>query len=150
MSNIPDIRYHDQGALAEAIATDAHRGQFRNDGVTPYIEHPKRVASMLATRGSTLVAIAWLHDVLEDTAITAQDLLQQGIRQDIIDSVIRLTKDPSLTYEQNIDRICGDPNAELVKIADHLDNLSDSPSRKQVARYTNSLKKLLNLSPCAS
>lgn len=55
---------------AEAVATDLHTGHFREDGVTPYIEHPKAVAHLVkrATGGnSILVSVAWLHDVLEET-----------------------------------------------------------------------------------
>ena len=60
--------------LAAQIATDAHRGQFRRDGVTPYISHPEAVAKRV--EGDDLAeAIAWLHDVLEDTAIKVQDLV---------------------------------------------------------------------------
>lgn len=54
---------------AEAVATGLHTGHFREDGVTPYIEHPKAVAHLVkrATGGnSILVSVAWLHDVLEE------------------------------------------------------------------------------------
>lgn len=54
---------------AADVATDLHEGHFREDGVTPYIEHPKAVAQLVkrATGGdSILVSVAWLHDILED------------------------------------------------------------------------------------
>ena len=54
---------------AEDVATDLHKSHFREDGVTPYIEHPKAVAHLVkrATGGdSILVSVAWLHDVLEE------------------------------------------------------------------------------------
>ena len=50
----------------EVIATKAHEGQYRRDGVTPYIEHPKAVAARV--RGDEKAEmVAWLHDVIEDT-----------------------------------------------------------------------------------
>lgn len=61
--------YWDMTKWAEAIAIDLHTGHFREDGVTPYIEHPKAVAHLVkrATGGdSILVSVAWLHDILEE------------------------------------------------------------------------------------
>ena len=61
--------YWDMTKWAEAVAKDLHTGHFREDGVTPYIEHPKAVAQLVkrATGGdSILVSVAWLHDILEE------------------------------------------------------------------------------------
>ena len=61
--------YWDIAKWAEAVATELHEGYFREDGVTPYIEHPKAVAQLVkrATGGdSILISVAWLHDVLEE------------------------------------------------------------------------------------
>lgn len=72
--------------LAEQLARIAHAGQVDKQGL-PYIEHVARVAASVVTdvcatvpdTGSTAVAAAWLHDVLEDTPTTAADLLAAGI-----------------------------------------------------------------------
>jgi hypothetical protein len=56
--------------LAEQIARKAHVNQFRRDGVTPYITHPEAVVKKLGTESDDVLAVAWLHDVLEDTCVT--------------------------------------------------------------------------------
>lgn len=61
--------YWDIIKWAESVAIELHKGYFREDGVTPYIEHPEEVARLVrrATGGdSILVSVAWLHDVLEE------------------------------------------------------------------------------------
>ena len=55
---------------ALSIAEEAHEGVMRKDGVTPYIEHPMKVASILFDLGITdeeVIATALLHDVIEDS-----------------------------------------------------------------------------------
>ncbi|MDD1708494.1 MAG: hypothetical protein LUQ33_04910, partial [Methanoregulaceae archaeon] len=51
---------------ASKAATEAHRGQTRKDGKTPFIVHPERVAKCVAHYGGNHISIAWLHDVMED------------------------------------------------------------------------------------
>lgn len=67
---------------AADVATDLHKGYFREDGITPYIEHPEAVAQLVkrATGGdSILVSVAWLHDVLEEVDI---EVLRKLIRKE--------------------------------------------------------------------
>jgi (p)ppGpp synthase/HD superfamily hydrolase len=128
--------------LAAQIATDAHRGQFRRDSVTPYISHPEAVAKLV--QGDDLAeAIAWLHDVLEDTAIKAQDLASLGLPREVIARVELLTKTDGMEYEQYLGRIKRDPVAKRVKIADMLANLGDRPSERQIVKYAKGLLILL-------
>ncbi len=77
-------------AAAEQIARDAHSGQFRRDGVTPYIVHPESVASRVNTPEEK--ATAWLHDVLEDTSVSQQDLLNAGIPENVVTAVVTMKK----------------------------------------------------------
>jgi len=60
------------------LAEDAHKGQTRADGLTPFIEHPKRVYSILKKfgykRNIAVLAAALLHDVIEDTDYTIESL----------------------------------------------------------------------------
>jgi len=63
-----------------AIAAEAHAGQIRNGaGGIPYIEHPKAVAQLLAEHGWTeaVLAASLLHDVVEDSSMTVEDLRRQ-------------------------------------------------------------------------
>lgn len=127
--------------LASRIATEAHQGQFRRDG-RPYICHPEAVASRVA--GDPVVeAIAWLHDVLEDTSVTATDLSSSGLPREVVECVELLTKRSDLEYGEYLARIKRDPLARRVKIADMLVNLSDSPNESQIVKYSKGLLLLL-------
>ena len=61
-----------QAKIVLEIATSAHEGQTRRDGVTPYIEHPKAVARRVHTDDEK--AVAFLHDIIEDTVYSKQNL----------------------------------------------------------------------------
>lgn len=123
---------------AKEIATLAHQGQFRRDGVTPYIEHPAAVASVFSI-GTWAEEIAWLHDVIEDTDWTAQDLLDHGINGLVVDSVMTLTHQKGESYEDYIARISLDDWATQVKLADIAANLADNPTEKQRKKYAKAI-----------
>lgn len=129
--------------LARTIATQAHEGQFRRDDVTPYIEHPAAVASR-APKSSESQAAAWLHDVLEDTDLTREDLASKGIPEPVILAVEALTKQEGLSYEENLERVGANELARGVKIADMLSNLADSPTKNQMRKYARGLLLLLD------
>lgn len=125
------------------IAARAHAGQFRRDGVTPYILHPMKVASFFPSFSMRDDA-AWLHDVLEDTYWTSEMLRDVGIAEEVIIAVELLTNRPKTNYEAFIQNIVnsGNPIAIDVKIADLLANLSDQPKKFQLIRYGKALTKL--------
>lgn len=62
---------------AKKIAELLHQGQFRADGITPYIEHPKAVADLVLEHGGSerAVCLAWLHDIMEENAEGARKLM---------------------------------------------------------------------------
>ena len=127
---------------ARQIAEQAHAGQFRRDGVTPYVTHPERVARRVAGDPDA-EAVAWLHDVLEDTDETEEALLAAGVTQHIIDAVTVMTKAPSIDYDAYLARIKSNPLACKVKVQDMLDNLSDAPTERQIVKYARGLLFLL-------
>lgn len=129
--------------LAKEIAFDAHSGQFRFDGVTNYIMHPLDVVNRLRFADATTRAVAWLHDVLEDTDFTADDLLNRGIPRIVVSAVLILSKDDQ-EYEDYLAEVSKYPITRQVKIADILSNLSDNPTKKMVAKYSNALSLLLH------
>lgn len=129
--------------LAEQIATRAHAGQFRRDGVTPYIAHPAAVARRLSGEPDDVIAAAWLHDVLEDTRLTATALRESGIPEQVVRAVELLTRQRGRSYGSYIEAVRGDEIARKVKIADMLHNLSDSPTERQIAKYSRGLRELL-------
>ena len=121
------------------ISTRAHRGQLDKAG-KPYINHPKTVARMLGTEETQTVAL--LHDVIEDTSVTLDNLNEAGFSDDIITAVDSLTHRDGERREEYIMRVSRNPLATMVKLADlkHNQDLSriKSPSEKdfaQVARY---------------
>lgn len=132
----------DLAAVASRIAKKAHKGQFRRDGITPYIRHPEDVAERLH-KDQYAEAVGWLHDVLEDTKETAASLRSKGVPEKVIGCVIKLTKRDDVSYEDYLAQIRTDPLARKVKIADMLSNLSDSPTNKQIIKYAKGLLTLL-------
>lgn len=117
------------------IAIKAHKGQRDLAGVD-YIEHPKAVANLVNSDEEK--AIAYLHDVLEDTYITEKDLLQMGIPNNIVLAVKVLTKEKNEPYTKYIERVKENKLASTVKIADlqHNMNLSRiaNPSKRDYER----------------
>lgn len=129
---------------AKAIATIAHAGHYRNDMVTDYIVHPAAVAERLKNQSDEIIATAWLHDTIEDTSVTVQSLVEGGIPQIVIDAVSVLTLNKGISYKEYLERVKKHPIAKVVKIADMLSNLADSPSEKQIKKYCRGLLYLLD------
>lgn len=128
-----------------AIAEEAHAGQFRFDGVTPYITHIRGVAESFREDEIGTRAVAWLHDVIEDNKkFTAEVLLARGVAPWVVETVVALTKVEGEDYFVYLARVKANPFARRVKIADILYNLNDSPSRNQVKKYAKALKYLLD------
>lgn len=90
--------------LAEEIAEEAHLGQFRRGGKIPYIEHPKAVAGRVGPDFDAQI-VAWLHDVIEDTEITADLLREKGFPNECIDAVVLLTKTKETEYETYLESV---------------------------------------------
>lgn len=105
----------------DAFAAGAHHGQVDKIGV-PYIEHVRAVAAGLAPFGDELVIAGLLHDVIEDTDWTAEQLRAVGIPERVVQAVLGVTNHPAHSYEEKIQLITGNPDAVLVKIADNAHN----------------------------
>jgi (p)ppGpp synthase/HD superfamily hydrolase len=134
--------------LEEAIriAVSAHKGQMDKAGA-PYILHPLRVMAAVDTPEEMAVAV--LHDVIEDTGTTLDDLRRAGIPEDVCEAVRILTKAKGEDYSAYLDRVASNPLARAVKIADLRDNmrierlpvLADEDF-KRLAKYHSALKRL--------
>ena len=103
------------------IALRAYAGQKDKAGKT-YILHPLRIMGNMTSEEEMSVAL--LHDVIEDSDITAQYLLDEGIPSNIVDAVILLTKQDDQTYEEFINIIKGNLLAKKIKKADIEDNIN--------------------------
>ncbi len=148
----------DVAERAEAIARKAHRGQKYGD--RDYIEaHVAQVAAIVARLGyhDLYVAAAWLHDVVEDTPITEQDLIDQTIPADVVAAVDALTERENEPRQQYLARIAAHPMAVAVKYADSSANfsstillspyLSDTDFRDWSREYAHNIAYLLPLLP---
>ena len=105
--------------LAIELALNFHRGQRDADG-DPYILHLMRV--MLKCHSTSDKQAGLLHDILEDTSATEDDLIQAGICPNVTQSVKRLTRFAHIDYADYILALAEDPIAKVVKIADLEDN----------------------------
>lgn len=97
------------------LCFEAHRGQSDKSGM-PYVFHPFHLAEQMEDEESTVVAL--LHDVVEDTAYTMDDLRDKGFGDRILDAIRLLTHDESVPYMEYILRIKQNPIAKAVKLAD--------------------------------
>lgn len=123
------------------VATKAHGGQYRRDGITPYITHPEKVVELVGDDVDMQCA-AWLHDVLEDTDWTVDDLREAGINNRTIHAVELLTKNRGVPYKHYLEGLSCTYVALSVKVADMVANLTDSPSEHQIIKYTRGLQQL--------
>ena len=104
---------------AEEIATKAHKGQFDRCGVE-YINHPRTVASYVDDIKEKIVA--WLHDTIEDTDVTDEDL-RPVFGDEITYAVVTLTKPEGEDYFDYINNVIKNPLSARVKIADLTHNM---------------------------
>ena len=102
------------------IAVNAHTGQTRKNG-TPYVLHPFRVMFRQTSEAAMIVGV--LHDVVEDTDVTLDDLREAGFEAPIIQALALLSHAEATPYEEYIKRIACNPLARSVKLADLEDNM---------------------------
>ena len=117
------------------IAATAHTGQLDRSG-QPYILHPLRV--MLAVESVHERMAAVLHDVVEDSAITYDDLISEGFPTEVVEAVRALTRAKGGSRIDAAKKAVRNPIARVVKLADVADNMDMSrisnPSEKDHAR----------------
>ena len=117
------------------IAASAHAGQVDKAG-QPYILHPLRL--MLAVKNENERITAILHDVVEDTEITIDDLKSEGFSEAVLNAVLALTKTKGESRMEAAKRALQNPIARVVKLADVTDNMDLSriaePSEKDFSR----------------
>ena len=138
-----------QGTLERAIeiAARAHAGQ-ADKGGAPYILHPLRVMLRVAPGAQQIVAV--LHDVVEDSAVTFEDLEREGFSAEVISGLRAVTKVEGESYEDFVARVALDPVGKAVKLADLMENSDLSriaePSQKdleRVAKYGRAIQYLM-------
>lgn len=123
------------------IARKAHEGQTDKAG-KPYILHPIRVAQRCNTDTERIVAL--LHDVIEDSEITPNNLYSAGFSKTIVDAVLSVTRREYESYFKFIERCSLNPIGRIVKIHDLEDNMDitrlDSLTESDLKRLNKYLK----------
>lgn len=137
-----DMNEPSQIEIALEIALKAHKGQRDLDG-KPVILHPLSVA-MKGNNENEIVA-GMLHDVVEDTDYTFEDLLAAGISQEVVDALRLLTHEKGSNYMDYVERIAQSHNPIAINVKcndlDHnLDRGRKGDHLKQVAKHTAARK----------
>ena len=137
-----------------AFTIKAHHDQLY--GNEPYMSHVLTVVEntkeILSARGMSYdsdywkyVAVAYAHDIVEDTKITVRDLANLGLSDDIVQGVLCITKMVGETRDKYITKVKSNKYSHLVKQADSLSNLTCSvreDNKRRVNKYTKYLAML--------
>lgn len=127
--------YTDLTKKAMKFCFQAHKDQVDKSGI-PYVFHPFHLAEQMKDEDTTVVAL--LHDVVEDTDYTFEDLKQVGFPERIVDAVRLMTHPDGVAYLDYVAAIRDNPIARQVKLADlqHNSDLSrlDSVDHKALER----------------
>lgn len=128
------------------IAYKAHHGQ-KDKGNVPYIFHPYHIAEKF--NNETDICVAILHDILEDTFVSKEEL-EGYFPKEVIEPLVLLTRSTHDTYFEYIKNICSNPIARKVKIEDIKHNLvferiqNKKRNEKLEKRYLKALEILKN------
>ncbi len=106
--------------IALSIAIRAHEGQQDKSGRT-YVMHPIRVAERCKDPRAKVVAL--LHDTIEDTEMTAEQLRSEGMPEEIVAAVLSLTRQTGEDYDEYVRRAAENAISREVKMADLEDNM---------------------------
>jgi len=131
---------------AMKIAFDAHKEQKDKSGM-PYIYHPVHLAEQMLDEETTCVAL--LHDLIEDTDWTFEELEKQGFNRNIIEALKLMTHDDCVPYLDYVENIKSNPIARVVKLADlnHNSDLTrleeiDKKAIERVEKYKKAIELL--------
>ncbi len=138
--------YTPETKKAMKLCFEAHKDQTDKSGL-PYVFHPFHLAEQMPDEKTTIVAL--LHDVIEDTACTLQDLRDMGFEQDVLDALALMTHDKNVPYMDYVARIKGNDTARTVKLADLMHNSDltrldeiDEAARKRAEKYSAAIQLL--------
>lgn len=133
--------YTEMTKKAMKLAYEMHEGQKDRSGI-PYIFHPIHLAEQMVDEDSTIVAL--LHDIVEDTSMTFDKLLDLGFTSEIVDAIQLLTKPEEEDYLDYVSRVKQNELARKVKHLTHNMDLTrlDQPSQKDYERKNKYLKAL--------
>ena len=142
--------YTDKTKKAMKLCYEAHKDQVDKTGV-PYVFHPFHVAEQMTSEASTIVAL--LHDVVEDTDYTLDDIAAAGFGKEIVEAVALMTHEDDVPYLDYVAKLKDNPIAREVKLADlaHNSDLSrlgeiDDETKQRLEKYEKA-KAILKQEP---
>ncbi len=101
--------------IALRLCFEAHKNQLDKSGM-PYVFHPFHLAEQMTDEETTIVAL--LHDVVEDSDRTIDDLRKMGFDESVLAAIALMTHDPAVPYMEYVEKIKTNPVARAVKLAD--------------------------------
>jgi (p)ppGpp synthase/HD superfamily hydrolase len=130
------------------LCFEAHKDQLDKSGL-PYVFHPFHLAEQMDTEETVCVAL--LHDVVEDTDYTLEDLIAMGFPKPVTDALALMTHDENVPYLDYVSKLKDNPIARQVKLADlkHNSDLTrldriDEKALERVEKYRKAMELLLN------
>lgn len=140
--------YTEQTKKALKLCFEAHKNQVDKSGM-PYVFHPFHLAEQMTTEETVITAL--LHDVVEDTSYTLEDLKNMGFPEQVIQAISLLTHDKNTDYMEYVLKIRENPIARAVKLTDlhHNSDLSrldviDEKALKRCEKYKKAIALLEN------
>ena len=138
--------YTETTKKALKLAFDAHKDQLDKSEL-PYVFHPFHLADQMETEDETVVAL--LHDVVEDTKYTFDDIRAMGFSEKVIEALTLLTHDDAEPYLEYVARLRDNALARKVKLADlrHNSDLTrldviDEKALMRVRKYAEAIRVL--------
>ena len=111
--------YTDLTKKALKLCFEAHKEQTDKNGM-PYVFHPFHLAEQMKDENTTIVAL--LHDVVEDSSLTFDDLYKIGFPEETLTAIQLMTHDKAVPYMDYVSIIKENPIARIVKLADLIHN----------------------------
>ena len=140
--------YSDKTKRALKLCFEAHKNQLDKSGI-PYVFHPFHLAEQMQDENTTIVAL--LHDVVEDTDYSLDDLRAMDFGDEVIDALSLMTHDKSVPYMDYVARMKSNPIARQVKLADLRHNsdttrlnIVDEKAIERVRKYSRAIELLEN------
>lgn len=138
--------YTEKTKRALRLCFDAHRDQTDKSGL-PYVFHPFHVAEQMLDETTTVVAL--LHDVIEDSDYTLDDIRAMGFGDEVVTALALMTHEEGVPYMDYVAGLKDNPTARAVKLADlrHNSDLTrldvvDAKALKRVEKYAAAIHLL--------
>lgn len=138
--------YTEMTKKALKLCFEAHKEQIDKSGM-PYVFHPFHLAEQMQNEESTIVAL--LHDVIEDTDYTLDDLRKVGFDDSVLAAINLMTHEDGVPYMDYVEQIKTNHIAKTVKLADLRHNsdmtrldVVTSRDRERADKYSSAIKSL--------